>query len=203
VVPRGYEIGLDARANTVGTDPNPPICFRKSRPLFTPEFLAGSASAESKREMDTLERSAPQPFSFGRHRFASIAQSAFRTMLSRFRKPSTGGAAGHYGCADVNYLKTTRRRHFPGFCILRYPQNQLGHTHANMVSKNRFRHQAKNQGSPVAKLRDSRWASPRLLLFNAFLTKAHDVFGPVFVTPATAFIFPLPDRRLSSAPRPT
>jgi hypothetical protein len=116
--PMDIEIGLDARANYAWYGTPTPNLLQKSAAAVTPEFLAGSASAESKREMDTLETLGAAtdflggivlPFAQSHPDDARVPEALY--WLVR---------AGHYGCADVNTWKTTRA----AFRVLhlRYPK---------------------------------------------------------------------------------
>ena len=116
--PVDIEIGLDARANYGWYGTPTPNLLQKSAAAVTPEFLAGSTSVESKREMDTLETLGAATDFLG----GIVLQFA----QSHPDDPRVPEAlywlvrAGHYGCADVNTWKTTRA----AFRVLhlRYPK---------------------------------------------------------------------------------
>ena len=104
--PMDIEAALDSRANYImWYDPTPNL-LQMSAADVTPEFLAGSASAEAEREMDrlgTLSAAADflggivLPFAKSHPEDTRVPEALY--WLVR---------AGHYGCADVNTWKTTR-----------------------------------------------------------------------------------------------
>ena len=115
--PMDIEIELDSRANDSwrGATHN---LLQKSAETVTPEFLAGSTSVESKREMDKLGTLGAAtdflggivlPFAQSHPDDPRVAEALFGVVRS-----------GHYGCADVNTWKITRA----AFRVLhlRYPK---------------------------------------------------------------------------------
>jgi hypothetical protein len=116
--PVDIEIELDSRANYDWYwDPTHNL-LQKSAATVTPEFLAGSESVESKREMDKLGTLGAATDFLG-----GIVLQFAQSHPDDARVPEALYwlvRAGHYGCADVNTWKTTRA----AFRVLhlRYPK---------------------------------------------------------------------------------
>lgn len=103
--PMDIEIALDSRVKDQWSW-NTPNILQEASASQTPDFLLGTTGAETKAEMDRLDKlSAATDF------FGSVVLPFAKAHPDDTRVPEALYwivRAGHFGCADVNTWKTTR-----------------------------------------------------------------------------------------------